>query len=382
MDVAERSEENSEDGEDEEEYEVEKLLRKRVQGGVTQYEVKWAGYEDTTFEDAEGLPSDFVADFETQQQSKQQPKPKAVAGAVKAVKAAMKKQQQSVKGVVARGAGRAAGDEFVVDKVVDKRMKGGVEEYKVRWKGYDKADDNWQPMERVPLAHLKLFEDEKTRARTSTGAGGRGLRIGEALTDGQLEAFVSFFASPKEKTLRTYAENVKEILANPGKIFGQMGGCPLADPSVLQAVKSSAQDRNGFFSAALRKWLVFEAQQGPAATTSKSRAPTKSAPIAMDVASVEAEQSKSGSSGEEEAEDEYVVEAICGSRTRNGVRQFEIKWEGFPSSDNTWEPEENLSHSADKLVDFKAAKEKKSTGLPVKKVIAKKKRFFFGAGVR
>jgi chromobox protein 5 len=90
----------------------------------------------------------------------------------------------------------------------------------------------------------------------------------------------------------------------------------------------------------------------------------------------------SGSSGEEEAGDEYVVEAICGSRTRNGVRQFEIKWEGFPSSDNTWEPEENLSHSADKLVDFKAAKEKKSTGLPVKKVIAKKKRFFFGAGVR
>eukprot|EP01047_Picozoa_sp_COSAG01_P064897 COSAG01_NODE_8667_length_2703_cov_43.714670_1_plen_285_part_10 len=81
----------------------------------------------------------------------------------------------------------------------------------------------------------------------------------------------------------------------------------------------------------------------------------------------------SGSSGEEEAEDEYVVEAICGSRTRNGVRQFEIKWEGFPSSDNTWEPEENLSHSADKLADFKAAEaaKKEAKKKPKKKPAVK-----------
>jgi hypothetical protein len=58
---------------------------------------------------------------------------------------------------------------------------------------------------------------------------------------------------------------------------------------------------------------------------------------------------------DEDAEEEFVVEAICGARTRKGVPQFEVKWLGFPSSDNTWEPEENLAHCATKLKAFKAA---------------------------
>jgi hypothetical protein len=51
-----------------------------------------------------------------------------------------------------------------------------------------------------------------------------------------------------------------------------------------------------------------------------------------------------------------VVEAICGERTRKGVRQFHVKWQGYPSSDDdTWEPEENLANCAGKLQAFKAA---------------------------
>ena len=51
-----------------------------------------------------------------------------------------------------------------------------------------------------------------------------------------------------------------------------------------------------------------------------------------------------------------MVEAICGERTRKGVRQFHVKWQGYPSSDDdTWEPEENLANCAGKLQAFKAA---------------------------
>lgn len=59
--------------------------------------------------------------------------------------------------------------------------------------------------------------------------------------------------------------------------------------------------------------------------------------------------------GSSDDEEEFVVEAICGARTRKGVAQFEVKWKGYPSSDNTWEPEANLEHCATKLKAFKAA---------------------------
>jgi hypothetical protein len=47
----------------------------------------------------------------------------------------------------------------------------------------------------------------------------------------------------------------------------------------------------------------------------------------------------------------FEVEAIVGKRTikaRNGrlVTQYEVKWKGYPTSDNTWEPEHSLKHNA------------------------------------
>lgn len=45
---------------------------------------------------------------------------------------------------------------------------------------------------------------------------------------------------------------------------------------------------------------------------------------------------------EEEKEDggEYFVQKILGSKIEKGVILYRIKWEGYGSSENTWEPEE------------------------------------------
>lgn len=48
--------------------------------------------------------------------------------------------------------------------------------------------------------------------------------------------------------------------------------------------------------------------------------------------------------GEEElSEDEYEVEKVLDSRIEGGVRQYLLKWKGYPMSENTWEDESNMS---------------------------------------
>ena len=53
--------------------------------------------------------------------------------------------------------------------------------------------------------------------------------------------------------------------------------------------------------------------------------------------------------------EEYEVEAILAERIRRGIiTEYLVKWKGYTTENNTWEPEENITNAKDKLRKFKA----------------------------
>jgi hypothetical protein len=51
--------------------------------------------------------------------------------------------------------------------------------------------------------------------------------------------------------------------------------------------------------------------------------------------------------------EEHEVEFITWHRSRGQSRQYLVKWKGYPTADNTWEPESNLDHAAELLKEYK-----------------------------
>ena len=58
---------------------------------------------------------------------------------------------------VERSTHSAETEEFVVESIVDYRVKRGAHQYRVRWYGYQPGEDTWEPPHHLPRSHLIRF---------------------------------------------------------------------------------------------------------------------------------------------------------------------------------------------------------------------------------
>ncbi|ELR10361.1 hypothetical protein GMDG_08737 [Pseudogymnoascus destructans 20631-21] len=53
---------------------------------------------------------------------------------------------------------------------------------------------------------------------------------------------------------------------------------------------------------------------------------------------------------------EYEVESILDKKTLRGQDYFLVKWKGYPTSNNTWEPKRNLKNASKLILEFLSKK--------------------------
>ncbi|XP_063723098.1 chromobox protein homolog 1-like [Symsagittifera roscoffensis] len=159
------------ESEEEEEYVVEKVVKKRLVAGKIQYLLKWKGYgdEDNTWEPKENLDCpDLIAEFETQEAARTAKKTTNKENTTKAAK-----PKDSGGNSVGRGPGSGSvksGEVYGFDrklepeKILGATDAGGELKFLMKWKGSDQTDIVLAKEANVkcPQVVIEFYEDRLT----------------------------------------------------------------------------------------------------------------------------------------------------------------------------------------------------------------------------
>uniref|UniRef100_A0A914H392 Chromo domain-containing protein n=1 Tax=Globodera rostochiensis TaxID=31243 RepID=A0A914H392_GLORO len=147
-----------EQNEEDEEFSVEKVLKKRERGTRVHYLVKWAGYDKShnSWEPRNGLKHlDIVKQFEQEQSALEQKTDNNLEGD--------KQEKKNEEGGEEEQDGEEEeeeeddGAEYKVERILEKRVgDDGEPEYLIKWQGYNDKWNTWEPVD--GLKHLEVFK--------------------------------------------------------------------------------------------------------------------------------------------------------------------------------------------------------------------------------
>jgi len=236
-----------------EEYEVESVLKKRHRKGKVEYYVKWKNYEEWTWEPVDNLANipEMINKFEKAQASEEKEEPKT--------------------------------EEYEVEEVLKKRHRKGKVEYYVKWKNYEEW--TWEPRSNLENAKVLIerFEQEKKQEPESDS---------------------------KQKTPKNYDYEVEKVLKK--------------------------RNRKGKVEY-LVKWKNFnESTWEPATSLSGAK---------KIIEDFNKEQDP-----EPEEEPGYEVEVVLDKRIKKGKLEYFVKWKDY--DETTWEPLSNLLSVKDLIDEY------------------------------
>jgi len=165
-----------EEEEEEEEYSVEKVLDKRIRGGVVEYYLKWKGYgeEDNTWEPEANLDCpELIEGFETNRKKEEERKDEAKkkkrqSTTTPAVEEPSKKKQK--KAVEEDNRPRGFDRGLDAEKIIGATDSSGELMFLMKWRGTDEADlvPARQANTRCPQVVIKFYEERLTWHSSNT----------------------------------------------------------------------------------------------------------------------------------------------------------------------------------------------------------------------
>jgi len=267
--------------------------------------------------------------------------------------------------------------EYEVESLVDRKRVGNAVKYLVKWKGFGSDDNTWEEASGIPANLVKKFDNQygplaPKRTKKEAAAEGEG-------TDGD-EAEASPKKKPKRKSKPVAAapkstdistiynrKIINNVLHYEVKFVGvnSKKDVPIFEIQDLDAIvawerehfaegvthideeheftveKILARKGTGKSLKYRVKWMGYKNSEN---TWEKvdNLGGAKKMIDEFDKLQDEREARL--------AEKDYIVERITEERFHKGETWFMVKWKGYTSNSNSWEPEESLKESAQDVI--------------------------------